>query len=733
MSEILKLTFLEALQERKVVIPVIQRDYAQGRETVQAQNIRKAFVQRLGEAARNPAKSLNLDLVYMAEKNKDVWVPVDGQQRLTTLFLFHLYHLEDVSALKRFSYEVRTSSVEFCKEVVENRQTWLKSVKQGQCPLEAICDQAWFLVKWERDPTVMGMLQTLNVIHEDAKRGSLPDGWEANITFWSYLTDEKADEAYCNLNARGKTLTPFENLKAYLDGCPGVTSEWKEKIDGDWLDALWGAVDKAKDPEGACDTALLTLTVAARLVRAIEQEQMAKKEDIQAVLAVLTDPNAWLADEVRDCLCTDTLGTLVQDFGKVACDGGMAAAKWMTAPWDEAFPLINKLARVDDKLTYADLALLYAYWVGSDSCLQWRRVIHNILENATVDSAETLVSAIRAIKKLAEGDLRTELNASTFAQEQCKEEAEKLKLIKDENWRKRIEEAEALPWQKGRINFLLRQSKEEKGKTPSYNLDTFKEVLTYFAGNPEEPEKLGMFENEVSRLKWINQICARVETYCRNNNESANNRFFVPRYVCRKDEWAELKRFLYWKEWNNWQRLLLYKEIPLCDENGKPLVMAPVSLEWRSRLRRVLAYYKLHPDPKNKIPVDSKFASRFGSLQRYWYKSRSRIYLFVNDNITNAICLDDAVDWWFKFYKEHKDWTWRWLTADHGTWISTTGNVGGGKHTFALIQREDESYIQIVDEEYTSEEKPLKPISPKVVFKAMEELVADVFPQKKKI
>ena len=399
-----------------------------------------------------------------------------------------------------------------------------------------------------------------------------------------------------------------------------------------------------------------------------------------------------------------------------------------------------------DPLSYEEECLVYAYVLAKSEPTKlklkieprdWWRIVHNILENQEIRDAEDLVGALRRIKSLYGGDsedMRARLCKAGFAEAQCKEEAGKLRLIREsKEWRVPIETVEALPWQKGRINFLLCQCKEEKGKTPSYNLDTFKEVLTYFAGNPEGPEKLGMFANEVSRLKWINQICARVETYCRNNNESANNRFFVPRYVCRRDEWPELKRFLYWKEWNNWQRLLLYKEIPLCDENGKPLVMAPVSLEWRSRLRRVLAYYKLHPDPKNKIPVDSKFASRFGSLQRYWYKSRSRIYLFVNDNITNAICLDDAVDWWFKFYKEHKDWTWRWLTADHGTWISTTGNVGGGKHTFALIQREDESYIQIVDEEYTSEEKPLKPISPKVVFKAMEELVADVFPQKKKI
>ena len=102
-----KMTFLDALKERKIVVPVIQRDYAQGRDNVQAENIRKAFVQRLTQAAWG--EPLNLDLVYMATQEngeESQWVPVDGQQRLTTLFLFHLYHLEDVDGLNRFSYKV---------------------------------------------------------------------------------------------------------------------------------------------------------------------------------------------------------------------------------------------------------------------------------------------------------------------------------------------------------------------------------------------------------------------------------------------------------------------------------------------------------------------------------------------------------------------------------------------------------------------------------------------------
>ena len=66
-----------------------------------------------------------------------------------------------------------------------------------------------------------------------------------------------------------------------------------------------------------------------------------------------------------------------------------------------------------------------------------------------------------------------------MAKEQCKEEAEKLKLLKDENWRNPIEKAEALSWQKGRINFLLCQCNEGREDNPDDKLGKFEDVLMY--------------------------------------------------------------------------------------------------------------------------------------------------------------------------------------------------------------------------------------------------------------
>jgi len=86
---------------------------------------------RLGnvsESLRNAVvnnKLLELDFVYGNIEN-DVFQPLDGQQRLTTLFLFHWYIAQNIDKLNetkkeflKFTYETRISSREFCNELVD--------------------------------------------------------------------------------------------------------------------------------------------------------------------------------------------------------------------------------------------------------------------------------------------------------------------------------------------------------------------------------------------------------------------------------------------------------------------------------------------------------------------------------------------------------------------------------------------------------------------------------------
>lgn len=119
-----KLTFCELIRKHKIEIPIIQRDYAQGRDG--KEELRASFLSALFDAV-NDNKKLELDFVYGSIKNEgEVLQPLDGQQRLTTLFLLHWFvaskesKLDDElkSLLTKFTYETRASSREFCNDLI---------------------------------------------------------------------------------------------------------------------------------------------------------------------------------------------------------------------------------------------------------------------------------------------------------------------------------------------------------------------------------------------------------------------------------------------------------------------------------------------------------------------------------------------------------------------------------------------------------------------------------------
>lgn len=66
----------------KISIPIIQRDYAQGRKD--AATIRDKFLDEIFNRLDND-ENLFLDFIYGSIED-DKFIPIDGQQRLTTLF-----------------------------------------------------------------------------------------------------------------------------------------------------------------------------------------------------------------------------------------------------------------------------------------------------------------------------------------------------------------------------------------------------------------------------------------------------------------------------------------------------------------------------------------------------------------------------------------------------------------------------------------------------------------------
>ena len=303
----------------RITIPMIQRDYAQGRKTHSGKNgqlilnptgqkfINEVFSTIINDTAD---KQLELDFVYgsiITEKEEKDGItvdvtyfnPLDGQQRLTTLFLMYWFiggvELEKnerdnlASILKNFYYKTRTSSTIFCNKLVNE----LTSVsidfllrkdavyKDGVevVPKSSIITQienlSWFHDAYKLDPTVQAMLNMLDEIQRQYLEHNCKNVFVKLERLKFYILPlsnfDLTEDLYVKMNARGKQLSGFENFKADFqhwikDNITAFNLEEQEydgrrmpydvyyinKIDNEWSQCFWNAQkdgdDKNFDP-----------------------------------------------------------------------------------------------------------------------------------------------------------------------------------------------------------------------------------------------------------------------------------------------------------------------------------------------------------------------------------------------------------------------------------------------------------------------------------------------------
>lgn len=243
----------------KIEIPVIQRDYAQGRK--EQGTLRNKFVDYLLSALKEHT-AIELDFVYGEERHdmaKDgntkvtTFIPIDGQQRLTTLWLLHWFLavkeerlVEIHSILSKFTYETRPTAHDFCHHL-----TTESFPKDRMADIDTfIKDCKWFDPEWMNDSSIRGMLRMLQTFASSPLINTgeicLDLLLEPNdlISFYFVPLQNfgQAEELYIRMNARGKILTQFENFKSefykILKKNPRL-DEVKDKMEYAWVSNLW--------------------------------------------------------------------------------------------------------------------------------------------------------------------------------------------------------------------------------------------------------------------------------------------------------------------------------------------------------------------------------------------------------------------------------------------------------------------------------------------------------------
>lgn len=490
-----KLTFLELIYKHKIEIPIIQRDYAQGREG--KEELRENFLKYLLDAVIGTPKEL--DFVYGSVKNK-VLQPLDGQQRLTTLFLLHWFvaikenKLDDElkNLLTKFTYETRTSSREFCIDLVKKGVIYKPEEKIS----ELIIDSSWFFLSWKRDPTIKSMLTILDSIQQTF-RDTTTEVWDKlnNISF-HYIELQNfglSDDLYIKMNARGKPLTDFENFKAKFEqhikqnnwesNITNPTETFSHKIDTEWADLFWKYRDKT---ENIFDKQLLNFFRTMAVINYTLKANI-KDDNFRANVELLRASDKSISfNQYLDlgCFDEDYLKMLKLVLNKIADKSGLKTFLNDSNYVNEE-EIFN--GAIQNNLSYPDLVIAFAYYqylaseenIETENLKSWLRIVRNLVEGSRpylFNNANEFANALRSINEILPNRnsiikhfAETQNNSlSGFISEQVIEEKLKAKLITQSNdWKKAITEIENHKYFNGQIGFLLQWSEN--------NLELFNE------------------------------------------------------------------------------------------------------------------------------------------------------------------------------------------------------------------------------------------------------------------
>lgn len=482
-----------------IEIPLIQRDYAQGRKS--ESEVRTLFLRAL-HTALTEQKPLDLDFVYGHVDRPDIpaFRPLDGQQRLTTLFLLHWYlawrdgEIEHFKAMlqigeqSRLRYAVRPSAREFFDELVCRFPE--ASAPRPMRLSKWFVDQPWFYRSWKLDPTVQSALTMLDAIDEQFWQSqgcysTLVRAEEPCVTF--HLLDlgqfGLSDDLYIKMNARGRSLTEFETFKARLGQhletifsgqlmtLPGqptpvsVKDYFSHRIDKEWTDLFW-------DERNQVDHRFMELLRALALVTRLP---LVKNADDLAILRQAKVKTISFAQyEALGCLTDHRLvQTLIGVLDCWSAQEGEFKAYMQDTHYFDAVATYKKVIANSTDLTYEQQVQFYAYCsylaqhgrqAEAEPLENWMRVVSNLAEQTTYDGLDDLKRSLEGVDSMLghSADILAYLSPGAahevkgFYVPQMREEKLKAALMcRNSEWNTLIRRAERHHYFRGQIGFLL--------------------------------------------------------------------------------------------------------------------------------------------------------------------------------------------------------------------------------------------------------------------------------------
>lgn len=517
-------------------IPIIQRDYAHGR--VEEKVVRRRFLDHIFQALTTD-RSLELDFVYgsvqqfggHAQNAKTFFVPLDGQQRLTTLFLLYWYignieiseekKTEFRSTLSKFSYATRATSSRFCQELCK------MSFKNS--PSAMIKKSIWFHDSFAQDPTVRSMLKMIEEIetHYLDRKAEMLFARLEQLRFYVLPLDgfNLSDELYIKMNGRGKQLTDFENFKADLVNWMSDKKQLQNtrylaeveyeghkiplylkissKIDNEWTGVFWeDTKNTPKEEERIVDPPFMRFIMRTLLTRYMAKSGLGSKQLEDSLLfSSLMNLDRFkyqgltMFEPLFDEICQiEYLEIILDRYSRSYTQ----INQLITPSWDQK----TSWKMTDESINLRQYVLFYAvlaYLEHNDFETQhfshWIRVVWNIIVDPELRRNSTMINYIKIIDRLAIGssniiqylnadvfksDYREELQqkSSYYTPQIYEEHIKALLIAKSDEFLPAIRLAESHILLKGKIFFLLADHEGLSVEAFCQRRDTAVKILT---------------------------------------------------------------------------------------------------------------------------------------------------------------------------------------------------------------------------------------------------------------
>lgn len=448
--------FKKLINDYIIYVPEFQRNYLQGDDSNESiKDKRNCLLDDIFNCIESQSKSINLGFIYgrVERSYKDkLFYPYDGQQRLTTLYFLYLLiyfkfknYDEIQSFKKKLSYQTRISTNRF----IESFLYWILDSKEkvsiyndfwnkdGKDLKGFIMSQDWFMMtEWNYDVSIINMLSIIVEISRRIKENlgdktgivNFIDKDENNPFQFDFIyVDDisKSDDLYIKINARGKALSPFENLKSDIDKY--WKDEDKTKLDAEWTEYVWNQLDvNDKNKEKSFDNSFYNL--------------LSNIFYLQYLVGLdLNDINDKILIEIENKYKKGIVDKewITQELCKVSCPMISSFLDAMIGPFksikDKQIESVNrKIFGLGDyqnnngqnKIERADLFEIFVYYYSVSSLFkrndmeftdkrnllnEIETVTNRIIENQRpyLDSPTNLVKALQSVKALIDNSIKS--------------------------------------------------------------------------------------------------------------------------------------------------------------------------------------------------------------------------------------------------------------------------------------------------------------------------------------